>query len=148
MPRILAVDWGERRIGLAVCDPTGTIASGLETLIVRAAAEAPARVAAVAAELEADSIVVGLPLLLSGEHGASAEAATRFADALREASGRPVHLYDERLTSALSQRRMLERGERASRRKARVDQGAAVALLESWLQKLEAARRRAAESDA
>ena len=104
MPRILAVDWGERRIGLAVSDPTGTIASGLETLLVNAPSKAPASVAATAAELEADSIVVGLPLLLSGERGAAAEAAERFAHLLREASGLPVHLYDERLTSALAQR--------------------------------------------
>jgi putative Holliday junction resolvase len=145
LPRILAVDWGERRIGLAVCDPTGTIASGLETLLVRSAAEALTRVAATAAELEADSIVVGLPLLLSGERGTAAEAAERFAEALRGASGLPVHLYDERLTSALSQRRMIERGENTGKRRARVDQGAAVALLESWLQKLESDRRRARE---
>ena len=142
------MDWGERRIGLAVCDPTGTIASGLPTLVVRAVAEAPARVARAAAEVEADSIVVGLPLLLSGERGAAAEAAERFARALREATGLSVHLYDERLTSALSQRRMHERGERPGRRKTRVDQGAAVALLESWLQRLDAERRRAAEGDA
>ncbi len=148
MPRILAVDWGERRIGLAVSDPTGTIASGLETLVVRAPSTAPAEVAAIAAEVEADSIVVGLPLLLSGERGEAAEAATRFAEALGAASALPVRLYDERLTSALSQRRMHERGERVGRGKGRVDEGAAVALLESWLQKLDAERRRAAAEGA
>lgn len=145
MPRILAVDWGERRIGLAVCDPTGTIASGLETLVVTGPGDAVTRVARVAAELEAESIVVGLPLLLSGEHGAAAVAAVRFAETLREASGLPVDMYDERLTSALSQRRMHERGERVGKRKTRVDQGAAVVLMESWLQKLEAERRRSQE---
>ena len=143
MPRILAVDWGERRIGLAVCDPTGTIASGLDTLVVRAPTEVPAKVAAIAAELEADSIVVGLPLLLSGERGTAAESAERFSELVRAASGLPVHLYDERLTSALSQRRMHERGERVGRDKTRVDQGAAVVLLESWMLKLESDRRRA-----
>jgi putative Holliday junction resolvase len=142
LPRILAVDWGERRIGLAVCDPTGTIASGLDTLVVRAPTQAPAQVAAVAAEMGADSIVVGLPLLLSGGHGAAAEAAQAFADQVREASGLPVHTYDERLTSALSTRRMHERGESARSRKGRVDQGAAVALLESWLMRLDFERRR------
>ena len=98
MARILAVDWGERRIGLAVCDPTGTIATGLETLEVRSAAEAPAQVAAVAAAVEAESIVVGLPLLLSGVRGSAAEAAERFAGALRAASGLPVDTFDERMT--------------------------------------------------
>jgi putative Holliday junction resolvase len=144
LPRILAVDWGERRIGLAVCDPTGTIASGLETLMVKSPAEAATRTAAVAAEVEADSIVVGLPLLLSGERGEAAVAAEAFAEALRTATGLPVHTWDERLTSALSTRRMHERGETARSRKGRVDQGAAVVLLESWLMRLESDRRREA----
>lgn len=144
MPRILAVDWGERRIGLAVCDPTGTIASGLETLVVGSAAEGVRRVAAAATEVEADSVVVGLPLLLSGERGVAAETASAFATALREATGLPVHEYDERLTSALAARRMQERGERpGGKGKARVDQDAAIALLESWLLRLEFEKRRA-----
>jgi putative Holliday junction resolvase len=142
LARILAVDWGERRIGLAVSDPTGTIATGLDTVVARTEREAVAAVAARAAELEAESVVVGLPLLLSGERGTAAESAERFAAALREASGLPVHTWDERLTSALATRRMHERGERTGSRKGRVDQGAAVALLESWLARLEADRRR------
>ena len=146
MPRILAVDWGERRIGLAISDPTGTIATGLETVVARSEPEGVRRVAAIAAEREADSLVVGLPLLLSGERGSAAEAAERFAAALREASGLPVATYDERLTSALATRRMHERGESARRGKGRVDQGAAVALLESWLARLDAERRRAGEA--
>ncbi|HEV2104102.1 MAG TPA: Holliday junction resolvase RuvX, partial [Candidatus Eisenbacteria bacterium] len=107
--RILAVDWGERRIGLAVSDPTGVLATGLPTLEVRGAAEAVARVAAVAREVEADSLVVGLPLLLSGGRGSAAAAAERFAEALRSACGLPVATFDERLTSALAARRMHER---------------------------------------
>ena len=143
MPRILAVDWGERRIGLAVSDPTGTIATGLDTVLVRSAGEAVTRVAAVAGEVEAGTIVVGLPLLLSGERGEAARSAERFAAALREATGLEVSTFDERLTSALSQRRMHERGERPGRGKARVDQGAAIALLESWLALRDTLRRRA-----
>lgn len=145
MSRILAVDWGERRVGLALSDPTGTLASGLETLEVRGAADAVARVAAVARESEAESVVVGLPLLLSGERGEAARAAEAFAAALASATGLPVATYDERLTSALAGRRMLERGERR-RGKGRVDQDAAIALLESWLMKLESDRRRAGEA--
>jgi len=144
VPRILAVDWGERRVGLAVSDPTGTLASGLETLEVRGKADALEQVAAAAREAEAESIVVGLPLLLSGEHGDAARAAEKFAAALAEATGLPVATWDERLTSALAGRRMQERGERR-RRKGRVDQDAAIALLESWLARLEADRRRAGE---
>lgn len=141
MPRILAVDWGERRVGLAVCDPTGTLASGLETLEVRGAADAVGQVVAAARKVEADSIVVGLPLLLSGERGSAAETVEKFAGALALVSGLPVATYDERLTSAMASRRMQERGERG-RRKGRVDQDAAIALLESWLMKLDADRRR------
>ena len=145
MPRILAVDWGERRVGLAVCDPTGTLASGLETLEVRGAADAVEQVAGAAREVEADSIVVGLPLLLSGERGSAALAAEKFAAGLATATGLPVSTWDERLTSAIAGRRMQERGERG-RKKGRVDQDAAIALLESWLQKLAADRRRAGEA--
>jgi len=144
LPRILAVDWGERRVGLAVCDPTGTLASGLETLEVRSAADAVEQVAGAAREVEADSIVVGLPLLLSGERGSAARTAEKFAEGLAAATGLPVSTWDERLTSAMAGRRMQERGERG-RKKGRVDQDAAIALLESWLQKLAADRRRAGE---
>ena len=139
VPRILAVDWGERRIGLAVSDPQGIIATGLKTLEVRGKADALARVAAVAAEREAERIVVGLPLLLSGERGEAAELAQRFADALAARTGLPVDTYDERLTSALSERRLRDAGTRRGRSRTRVDEGAAVALLESFLRRVRAA---------
>jgi len=136
LPRILAVDWGERRIGLAVSDALGILATGLPTLEIRGEAEAVAKVADTIREVEADSVVVGLPLTLAGGRGEAARAAERFADALRRETSVQVALYDERLTSALAERRMHERGEKSRRRKGRVDQGAAVALLESWLAKL------------
>lgn len=142
MPRILAVDWGERRVGLAVSDPTGILASGLDTLEVRGPADAVAQVRDAAREVEADAIVVGLPLLLSGERGTAAQAAEAFAAQLAEVTGLPVSTWDERLTSSLASRRMQERGEKR-RAKGRIDQDAAIALLESWLMKLEFDRRRA-----
>ena len=136
MPRILAVDWGERRIGLAVSDPLGVLATGLPTLEIRGEAEAVARVADTIRTVEADSVVVGLPLTLKGERGEAARAVERFAEALRRETPVVVSLYDERLTSALAERRMRELGEKSRGRKGRVDQGAAVALLEGWLAKL------------
>ena len=136
MPRILAVDWGERRIGLAVSDDLGILATGLPTLEIRGEAEAVARVADTIRTVEADSVVVGLPLTLKGERGEAARAVERFADALRRETPVAVSLYDERLTSAMAERRMHELGERSRGRKGRVDQGAAVALLEGWLAKL------------
>ncbi len=137
--RILAVDWGERRVGLAVSDPTGVIATPLATLTVGAREDVVGRVAAVAAECEAERIVVGLPLLMSGERGAAALSAEAFATALRERTRLRVDMYDERLTSALSERRLHEGGVRTGHAKERVDAGAAVALLESFLQRLASA---------
>ena len=133
--RILAVDWGERRIGLAVSDPGGVIATGLPTLVVRGAEAAVAGVAAAAREHEAERIVVGLPLLMSGAKGAAAESALAFARSVAERTGLPVETYDERLTTAMAQRRLHEAGVRTGAAKARVDQGAAVALLESYLRR-------------
>ena len=146
MPRILAVDWGERRIGLALSDPLGILATGLPTLEIRGEAEAVARVADTIREMEADSVVVGLPLTLAGRKGDSALAAERFAQLVQAASGVSVSLYDERLTSALAQKRLHETGTRTRGRKGKLDQGAAVALLEGWLAKLRYQERR--EDDA
>lgn len=134
------MDWGERRIGLAVSDPTGLIASPLPTLVVRGRGDGVARVLAIVAEREAERIVVGLPLTMGGARGEAALMAEAFADALRAGGAIPVEMYDERLTSALSERRLHERGVRTGHHRERVDAGAAVALLESYLQRL-AARR-------
>ena len=81
---------------------------------------------------------MGLPLLMSGERGEAAESAQRFADALATRTGLMVVTYDERLTSALSERRLREVGVRTGHDRARVDQGAAVALLESYLLRIKA----------
>lgn len=133
MPRVLAVDWGARRVGLAISDPTGLLASGLPTLTVTGRDDAVRRVTEAAREHQAERIVVGLPLLMSGEKGEAAGQAEAFAAALAQASALPVELLDERLTSALSTRRLHESGMRGRKARARVDQGAAVALLETWL---------------
>ncbi len=155
MARILAVDWGARRIGVAVSDPTGAIATGLETLVVRGGKDALERLHALIRAEGVERVVVGMPLLLSGEAGEAARAAQAFANRLRERTGLPVDTYDERLTSALSERRLREtrdgarpagsrgRHPRSRRRtpKEAVDRGAAVALLESYLQRQRARNR-------
>jgi len=137
VPRILAVDWGERRVGLAVSDAHGIIATGLDTLEVRGVEDALTRVAGVAEETGAEAIVVGLPLLMSGERGEAARTAEAFAEALRLRVAVRVDTYDERLTTAISARRLREVGVRTGRARGRVDQGAAVALLESYLLRLQ-----------
>lgn len=143
MAVVLAVDWGERRMGVAVCDAMQVLASGRPTLVVRSLADAVAQVLAVAKAEEAERIVVGWPLQLSGDRGRSALAAERFAGALRAACSLPVELLDERLTSSLAEQRLAESGGRRKRDKARIDQGAAMALLEDWMAR-DAVRRNAA----
>ncbi|HTO91525.1 MAG TPA: Holliday junction resolvase RuvX [Candidatus Sulfotelmatobacter sp.] len=133
---MLAVDWGERRVGLAVSDPTGLLATGLPTLKVNGREEAVRGVTRVAIDQEAERVVVGLPLLLSGEKGEAAMRAEAFAAALRRSLEIPVDTCDERLTTALSARRLHETGMRGARARAKLDQGAAVALLETYLEKL------------
>ncbi len=147
MARLLAVDWGERRIGLAVSDPLGILATGLPTLVVQGEAEAVARVADTVREVEAEALIVGLPLTLAGTKGDSAVAAERFAAKLAVATGLPVHLYDERLTSMIAQRRLHETGARTKGKKGKVDEGAAVALLEGWLAKARYEARDAERED-
>ncbi len=100
-----------------------------------------ARVADTLREVGADAVVVGLPLLLSGTRGEAALAVERFARLLHEATGLEISLYDERFTSALAQRRMNEVGSKTRGQKGKLDQGAAVALLEDWLAKLSNERR-------
>jgi putative holliday junction resolvase len=139
--RILAVDWGERRIGLAVSDPSGMLASPLATRVVRDPDDAIEQVARIAASEEAERIVVGLPLLLSGERGEAARAAESFASRLAERTSLPVETYDERLTSALGERMLRESGTRRKRDKGQLDQSAAVVLLDSFLQRLANLRR-------
>lgn len=138
------MDWGARRIGLAVSDPLGVLASPLPTLEIRGEAQAVARVADTIREVGAEAVVVGLPLTLAGTRGEAARAAERFAGRLRVACGLEVSLFDERLTSALAERRLREAGTKTRGAKGRVDQGAAVALLEGWLTRL---RREAEEGE-
>jgi putative Holliday junction resolvase len=131
LSRVLAVDWGTRRIGLAVSDPGGTLARPLDTLRVKSAADAARKVAEVARAEEAETILVGLPLHLPGDEGPSAERARRLGEALA-ALGFWVYYEDERLTSEDALRFLRERGERRPP-KERIDQVAALLLLQAFL---------------
>ena len=133
MSRILAVDWGERRIGVAISDPTGLIARALPTLEVRSESQAVAAVRDLARREEAERLVVGLPLHLDGSRGPAAESAERFARLVERASGLPVEMWDERLTSAQALRDAREVGERLRGNKGRLDARAAQLLLQSYL---------------
>jgi putative Holliday junction resolvase len=122
--RVLALDYGAARTGVAVSDATGTLARPV-CVVRKAATEAGlAEVSRLVTEHEAERVVVGLPLTLRGEHGKQAVETERFVSALRTAVGVPVETADERFTTALAQRF----GGRAPE-----DAAAAAHLLQSWL---------------
>ena len=100
--KVLALDYGSARTGVAVSDPTGTIARPLEVVEQASSETGLARLAAIVREQEAEWIVVGLPLTLRGEHGAQAAETDRFVEALEAAVDVPVERFDERFTSTLA----------------------------------------------
>ena len=102
--KVLALDYGSARTGVAVSDPTGTIATP-NGIVERAATDdGIRRLAELVREHEAEQIVVGLPLTLRGEHGAQAHETEQFVERLRAAVGVPVVLFDERFTTGIAQR--------------------------------------------
>ena len=137
--RTVALDLGTRRIGVAVSDAGGIMATPYSTIQRSGDMSLDrARVAEVVAEVEAGLVVVGLPLSLDGGQGPAARAALREAEALRTVLDVPVECHDERLTSVTANRSLTEAGVTGRRRqKARkagaVDQAAAAVLLQSWL---------------
>lgn len=131
--RVLAVDPGTRRVGVAVSDPTGTIAQPLTVLPAEPAGSLPERLAALAREHEASELVVGLPRRMDGSLGPEAREARALADRLRLASGLGVTLVDERLTSAAAERALLAGGLSRARRRQLSDQVAAALILQTYL---------------
>jgi putative Holliday junction resolvase len=136
LPRTIAFDYGERRIGVAVSDPTRTIATPLTTLHRRAGKRPPwPEIAEIVRQQEADEAVIGLPLDLAGEEGAWAAEVRTFGDDLARRTGLPVQWMDERMSSVLAERSIRGMGLKKSDReqKERIDAGAAAVILESFL---------------
>ena len=134
MGRILAVDYGRKRLGLALSDEMGLAAKGLPTLEATGLQAAIAAVTECAKVQGACQVLIGLPLNMDGTSGAMAEAASAFANGVAQASGMPVKLWDERLTSVSAKRVARETGKRVRGDKGYVDRIAAVLLLENYLQ--------------
>ncbi len=138
--RLLAIDLGDRRIGLAISDPTGTIASPVGHLMRRLGKRAPVgEIIERAKALEAEGFVVGLPLNQEGDETERSGEARRLAMLLGERSGLPVRLVDERFTTAAAQRAIREMGGSTRGRKGDVDALAATVLLQHALQLTEPA---------
>lgn len=131
--RILALDVGERRIGSAISDPEGRLAFPAETIQRRTLPEDIQAVLALARRLQAQAILVGIPISLSGQMGPQAQAVLAFVDALRQASPLPVETWDERFTTVEAERLLREVGRHPSREKARRDAAAAAVLLQGYL---------------
>ncbi|MGD2123238.1 MAG: Holliday junction resolvase RuvX [Gemmatimonadota bacterium] len=134
--RVLGIDFGERRIGLAVSDPSGTLASPLPTLKRRAGKRPPlATLADLAEEHEVGAIVFGLPLTLEGVDSDWTRTVRKVAKSLGDRTGLPIHFMDERLTSVRAERAIRSLGLPKKKReeKERVDAAAAVLILQAWL---------------
>jgi len=131
MPKVLAVDLGEKRTGFAISDPEGRLALALPTLT----GVTPADVARLAAEQQAEEVVVGLPLNMSGTEGPAARRALEFADELRHHLSIPVTMWDERLSTAEGQTRLREAGLNRKERQRRSDVAAAIVILDSYLRR-------------
>ncbi len=132
-PRVLGLDVGSRRIGIAISDPLGITAQGLETLHRQNKRLDFEKLEKIVREYGVTQIVVGLPLRMSGLEGAQAEKMQLFAEELRKRFQLPVHLWDERLTSAQANRLLRETEMSIKRRGEVVDQMAAVLILQSFM---------------
>jgi putative holliday junction resolvase len=124
-----------KRIGLALSDPDGVIASPLFVLQRKGGKADLAEIARIAVDYEVGEIVVGLPLNLRGEHAEAAQAAQKQIDALRQVAAVPVAVCDERLTSVVAERGMKESGLDGRQRRQMVDKVAAAVMLQSYLER-------------
>jgi putative holliday junction resolvase len=131
--RILAIDPGTVRLGLALSDPSGTIAQPLSVLSRRTEAEDLKALTKLVAEHDVHQIVVGLPRMMNGRLEGAAQQAQAFGARVGEATGRPVAYWDERLTTVAAERYLIEQGKRRSKRRQEVDRMAATLLLQGYL---------------
>lgn len=128
--RILGLDPGSRRVGVAVSDPGSTIA---QPLAVWPRSRLLDELRRLLTEIDVDRIVVGHPVSLSGDRGPAAAAAEELATEIAEATGLPVDLHDERFTTVAAERSLLEGGTRRRRRREVRDKVAAAVMLQSYL---------------
>jgi putative Holliday junction resolvase len=132
--RALGIDPGSKRIGLAISDRSGTVASPLAVLQrTRSRQHDDSEIARIVREEEVEIVVVGLPINMDGTHGPAAKAAAADARRLATVVGVPVELHDERRTTVSADRSMFEAGLNAVERRQRVDKVAAAIMLQSWL---------------
>jgi putative holliday junction resolvase len=133
--RVLAIDFGAKRIGTAVSDALGITVRPVETIRRSSVERDIARLKSLVEELEAEAVVFGLPLRMDGTQGEAAASAMRFAERLRSRIAVPLFTQDERLTSYEAEQMMIERGYGREQRRARSDEFAAMIILQDYLSK-------------
>ncbi|MBP1468811.1 Holliday junction resolvase RuvX [Candidatus Chloroploca sp. M-50] len=131
--RIIGLDVGERRIGIALSDASRMLASPLTTIAAQPQPQALERIRQLVREYGVIELVVGLPLTLRGEVGPQAELVQKFATLLETTLGLPVRLVDERLTTAAADQMLRELGVKPDKRKLQIDQVAASIILQDYL---------------
>ncbi len=131
--RIMGLDLGDKRIGVAVSDPLGLTAQGLESITCRSARDDIKKIKELADKYEVERIVVGYPVNMDGSAGPRAEMAGLFAGRLAKALGLPVELWDERLTTVAAERLLIEANVTRSRRRQVIDRVAASLILQGYL---------------
>ncbi|NIM05922.1 MAG: Holliday junction resolvase RuvX [Armatimonadetes bacterium] len=131
--RILGIDLGKKRIGLALSDALGILASPFEVFEYDSSAYALNRITAAAKDNGVEKMVIGLPLNMNGTRGPEAEGVQAFAEVLEETSGIPVVCWDERLTTTQAQKALLEGDVSRENRRVRADMVAAALLLQAYL---------------
>ncbi len=134
--RILALDHGTKRVGLAISDETRTIAQPLEFIPAEPFGPFLDRLREVLAEKQVELILIGMPRNMDGSYGPAAQKVETFVAVLKNAVMIPIKLWDERLTSTMANRSLIQAGVRRKKRKEKVDQTAAAILLQSYLDTL------------
>lgn len=147
-PKALGLDFGEKRVGVAVSDSLGIAATPLEVIEGKSPEQVAQRVATLAKDRGVSLLVVGLPVNMDGSEHRSAPQIRARADLCARKCALPVEYVDERLTTVEAGRRLWEAGLTHKGRKERVDRVAAALILQSWLQQRQAAQRRAAAESA
>ena len=132
--RVLAIDPGTVRLGLALSDPSRTIAQPLSVLPRRSPPEDLNALAELVKEHDVGLIVIGLPRTMDGRLEAAAQQAQAFGAEVARVTGRPVTYWDERLTTVAAERYLVEQGKRRSKRRQEVDRMAATLLLQGYLE--------------
>lgn len=131
--RVLALDHGTKRIGVAISDELGIIAQPLEFIPAEPIGAFHVRLATILADKKVDEIVVGMPFNMDGSTGPSAQRVERFVEQLRTKVTQPVHTCDERLTTYEAENLLISAGARRKKRKQVIDKMAAAVLLQSYL---------------